>query len=147
MNTQRSRAIAALTLLIVFLDTMVFASPKKVNELYHVKKIYIWNESETAGTPARIEWLSDLKRELTNVGFLPVDNANEADVILHDEIQEEVVVDGPQPDPPKYFFDFKLTFRNDDVVWHTKFKVRSRLKPTEVNEQAAKQLSQRLLGD
>lgn len=66
-------------------------------------------------------------------------------LFLHDKIQAVIVVDGPQPDPPKYIYDFNLTFPNNDVVWHTRLNVRSRLRQAEVNEQAAKRFTQRLL--
>jgi hypothetical protein len=147
MNMQMLRMIVV-TALVVLQVSMIGASPQKPNKLYNVKKIYVC-EYEANDKAAEIETRrkSDLRKELLIVGFEIVDDARDADAILNEEIQAEVVIDGPQPDPPRYIYEFKLTLPNNDVAWHTKFNVRSRLKAVQVNEQAAKRFTQRLLED
>ena len=140
MNTWGSKAIRAFIVLIVFLGTMVIASPPR-NELYRVKRIYI----ETTQTQPRLAWISEMRMELTKVGFVVVDNAQDADAILGDQVQGVVVLDGPQPDPPEHVYGFRLTLPNNVTVWRTEFKIRSRLEADDVNKQAAKRFAGRLL--
>jgi hypothetical protein len=139
MNTRGSKAIRAF-ILIVFLATMVIGSPPK-NELHRVKKIYI----EPTQTQPRLAWVSQMRTELTKVGFVVVDNTYDADAILDDQVQGVVVLDGPQPDPPERVYEFRLTLPNNATVWRTEFKIRSRLEADDVNKQAAKRFAGRLL--
>lgn len=136
--------MVAFVSLCIFGNAIILASPQSLNDLYHVKKIYI-EDSGTSVTQTRLAWMSDLRKELTRVGFEIVDNTRFADAILNDEVQAVVVLDGPQPDPPQNIYLFKLTTRNNVVVWQTKVNVRSRLKTDEVNAEAARRFAERLL--
>ena len=145
MKTHGTILIGVLAALIGLVGPTAANSQPGRDKLYTVKKIYVGNELKEEVTPPRREWISDLRKELTRVGFVTVDDAADADAILDGENQGEIVLDGPQPDPPKYFFKYQLRFRNRETVWQTKFTIRSRLGPDEVNEQAANRIARILL--
>jgi hypothetical protein len=125
------------------------ASPRKDDNLYLVKRIYVAGEplctvnEYCAAVEKRMN--SYLRRELADVGFTTVDDVAKADAVLKGSIGEEVVLDGVQPDPPKYIYEYQLTYPNKERAWRTKFNIRSKANQAEVDGSAARKIAQNLL--
>jgi hypothetical protein len=140
----------AVTSLVVLLVLVVLVSDPSVSadELYLVKKIYIAKEPFPSDTEYFINRekrvRSGLKTELEREGFVVVDNADEADAILKLEYGEEIVLDGEQPDPPKYIYKYELALPGKKTIWQTGFNVRTRSGEEHADTEACRKFAERL---
>ncbi|HKC64449.1 MAG TPA: hypothetical protein VKB86_12475 [Pyrinomonadaceae bacterium] len=66
-----------------------------------------------------------------------VDNIADADAVMYGgNTSEWIVIDGPQPDPPKHGFQFWLSSSKYNFKWETEFNISSRAGEMEVGRKA-----------
>ena len=78
-------------------------------------------------------------------GFVVVDTESNADAVMEGGNEFEwITLDGPQPDPPKHGFRFRLASMKFGVTWQTEFDIASRAKELEVERKGAQKAAQNL---
>lgn len=121
------------------------------DKFHLVKKIYVAEEKEyvlsETGAVKESRLISNLRRELTRVGFVVVDDPANADAVLKGEFGWNAVLDGPQPDPPEYFYEYQLLGAGNVRLWRSKFTLKSRLDESQVDQNAAAKIANKLLNE
>ena len=150
MKGMKMKTFARLSCFVVYIALAcipVDATPRSVNESNPVRKIYIAKaEPFENREPFISRWKrfnSYLKQELTRFGFIVVDEKANADAILSGNFGEEVMVDGPQANPPKLYYDFELILPTNEKVWRIEFDVRSR-SGVLADEKAARKIAEEM---
>src|SRR5215510_2655800 len=131
MRTQNlSRIAGVLAVLIWPMLSRSATSSNDDSNLHRVRTIFL---EEKRNDEMNQETLADLKRlnsvlkdALVNIGFMVVENVADADAVLAGDKTQWIILDGPQPDPPKYHFHYVLVSTRINVKWQTDFDVASR---------------------
>jgi hypothetical protein len=123
------------------------SSTSDVN-VYRVKRIFLQTERDyelnAQGAAALTRLHSHLRKALLNLGFVVVESAADSDAVMDGDAGEWVTLDGPQPDPPKYSYQFWLRSSKHEVNWRTKFNVASRAPQEEVERKAMEKVAHNL---
>jgi hypothetical protein len=139
-------ALLVLTLCFVALAARQVGAQTNVDgNLYRVHKIFL----ETQNTAVTREDLSErgmiesrsldpfMREALTKYGFVVVNNAADADAVLYGaNTGALVVLDGPQPDPPGYTYEFWLYSAKYSFKWKTKVDLSTHASETERGRKA-----------
>jgi hypothetical protein len=139
--------IAAFILLLANISAA--SAPGDTHNLHLIKRVYISQEKKYGLTDIGIikekRLIAYLNQELQNIGFVVVDDPSSADAILQGDFGWMAVFDGPQPDPPQYFYEYQLSTIKKDRLWHNRFTITSRSSEVEVDSEAAQKIATKLL--
>jgi hypothetical protein len=145
-NTFRS---VAWYLVIPIITALCANSSTPEGKLHQVRKIYVAKEEQYEVTEkfiAREKHINyNLKKELARNGFIITDELLEADAILSGSFGDIIVLDGPQPDPPEYHYEYQLTSRGKQRLWRTEFSIRSKAGDVDADEKAARRIVEKLV--
>ena len=127
------------------------ASLTQRKKLHLVKSIYVSEEKEyelsEVGAVKQSRLISNLRDELVRVGFVIVNDAAGADATLKGEFGWNAVLDGPQPDPPEYYYEYQLVDAGNERLWQSKFTLKSKLDEWQVDRDAAAKIAGKLLSE
>jgi hypothetical protein len=149
--------VKRLRLLIILMLICFAASPNNLrcasfsasNNLYVIRKIYLRKLSQDYGISTEVAAEDEqirayLKQVLTTFGFVVIDDETKAEATMTGEFGEWVTLDGPQPDPPRYSFAYKLTLANKQQVWRTSFNISGRENKDSVNQKGIQKVAENL---
>jgi hypothetical protein len=141
--------IALIVLAVLFCASDEVLAQRK-NSLAQIQKIYL---AKYAATQVDAQFrnredriISLLKEALEKEGFILVSDKAEADAVLSGTLGIAIVLDGPQPDPPQYQYEYQLLSAKNQKLWETKFSIRSRHGEKDADQKAAKKLAEKLSG-
>jgi hypothetical protein len=73
-----------------------------------------------------------------------VQREGEADAILRGGFGYVVVLDGMQPSPPEYWYEYELLSRNKEKLWGDRVTIRSKSGEGEADKRASERLIEKL---
>lgn len=116
--------------------------------LAQIQKIYLAKYTATqvdAQFRSREDRLiTSLKEALEKEGLTLVSDKAAADAVLSGTLSITIVLDGPQPDPPQYVYEYQLQSANNQKLWETTFSIRSKRGEQDADQKAAKKVAEKL---
>jgi hypothetical protein len=132
------KAGVSLSLLLVWLFPLAFASSRKADEqLKNLKTIHV--QQSAYGKPGDRGSLfsATLRLELSRKGYKVTEDVADADAILSGTLGDVIAIDGEQPDPPQYGYQYQVASKGKVTLWRTEFKLRSRSGSDDADQKAA----------
>lgn len=146
MKRMRYAVTTIFSALIILL--IVLVSPSFAQELHAIKKLAVAHSDFPANTEYSMKrerhFRSVLANALLDFEIALVEGTDVPEAVLHTECSEEIVLDGVQPNPPKYFYKFEIRATNKQLLWRTAFQIRTSAGEEVADLNACHKLAERL---